>query len=510
MRETVRNTRSLLGFIPIAMILLTLGVAASTQAATITVTNTNDSGPGSLRQAIADAVDDPFLNDTIVFNLAGCPCEIRIQSGGFLVNKNLTIQGPGTGLLTIHGNSGLVTDVPARRRIFHAFQKRLWLLDMTLAGAGGINGGAIFNERGDMRLVNVSVTDNESEFAAGAGILNTGILTIYNSAIFDNHAGAGGGGISNSGGSAQIFNSTISDNSAFGDGGGIYNQTTDVNDAPTLVLVNSTVTHNACGINPFTVAGGGIKSDPVVSLFVIHNSIIAGNGSILVGGIPSDIVGPAAGSAGLSIKNTLIGTADYAGGAMNGVDGNIVGSNGVGVININSVLAASLANNGGPTPTYALAAGSPAIGAGDNALTNSLTTDQRGTGFVRISGARVDMGSFEVQFPDTDGDGRVDPEDNCPSTANADQLDTDGDGAGDACDSDDDNDGVSDSTDNCPLVVNSDQADFDLDGIGDTCDPQTGPPTNKEQCKEGSWNRFDFPSTFRNQGDCLRSLIIGS
>ena len=71
---------------------------------------------------------------------------------------------------------------------------------------------------------------------------------------------------------------------------------------------------------------------------------------------------------------------------------------------------------------------------------------------------------FEVQLPDSDGDGIVDPEDNCPLVSNADQLDTDNDGAGNACDADDDNDGVGDGSDNCPLTVNPDQADFDLDG----------------------------------------------
>jgi hypothetical protein len=114
-----------------------------------------------------------------------------------------------------------------------------------------------------------------------------------------------------------------------------------------------------------------------------------------------------------------------------------------------------------------------------------------------------------VPNPDTDGDGIADSADNCPLVSNADQLDTDGDGQGNACDADDDNDGVSDTTDNCPLVSNPNQADFDLDGIGDTCDPQTGPPRNKEQCKNGDFMRFDFPRTFKNQGDCIQFVNTG-
>ena len=71
---------------------------------------------------------------------------------------------------------------------------------------------------------------------------------------------------------------------------------------------------------------------------------------------------------------------------------------------------------------------------------------------------------------DDDNDGVLDVDDNCPLIGNANQLDTDGDGLGDACDNDDDNDGVADAEDNCPLTANSDQADIDNDGIGDLCD----------------------------------------
>ncbi len=86
---------------------------------------------------------------------------------------------------------------------------------------------------------------------------------------------------------------------------------------------------------------------------------------------------------------------------------------------------------------------------------------------------------------------------------------TDGDSMTNCVDPDDDNDGVLDAVDNCPLVANPNQADFDLDGIGDTCDPQTGPPVNKDQCKNGGWMRFDFPRTFRNQGDCIQFVNTG-
>lgn len=132
-----------------------------------------------------------------------------------------------------------------------------------------------------------------------------------------------------------------------------------------------------------------------------------------------------------------------------------------------------------------------------------------GTITGRIYFDRVLVSSALPPPPDSDGDGIEDSLDNCPLVANPDQLDTDGDGQGDACDTDDDNDGVEDSLDNCPLVANPDQADFDNDGIGDACDSQTGPPTSEEQCKNEGWERFDFPRTFKNQGDCIQYVKTG-
>ncbi|MGI8735620.1 MAG: thrombospondin type 3 repeat-containing protein [Pyrinomonadaceae bacterium] len=110
---------------------------------------------------------------------------------------------------------------------------------------------------------------------------------------------------------------------------------------------------------------------------------------------------------------------------------------------------------------------------------------------------------------DDDNDGVLDVNDNCPLTSNASQADNDNDGAGDACDTDDDNDGVLDGADNCPRTFNPNQADFDLDGIGDVCDPQTGPPMNKNQCKNGGWRLFDVPRRFKDQSDCIQYVNTG-
>lgn len=86
---------------------------------------------------------------------------------------------------------------------------------------------------------------------------------------------------------------------------------------------------------------------------------------------------------------------------------------------------------------------------------------------------------------DTDKDGIPDITDNCPLFASADQTDTDHDGLGNPCDPNDDNDKLPDVdpvtkklTDNCPDVANDDQADSDNDGIGDACDQDSKMCTN--------------------------------
>jgi hypothetical protein len=69
------------------------------------------------------------------------------------------------------------------------------------------------------------------------------------------------------------------------------------------------------------------------------------------------------------------------------------------------------------------------------------------------NGNKNEKWSYFTVLPDADGDGVADSSDNCPSVANANQVDSDGDGKGDACDTDDDNDSVLDSNDSCPTVA---------------------------------------------------------
>ena len=81
-------------------VLLLWAMATQTGAATITVTNTNDSGPGSLRQALANTNN----GDRINFAATGA---ITLTSGGLGITKNVTISGPGANQLAVNGNQAL-------------------------------------------------------------------------------------------------------------------------------------------------------------------------------------------------------------------------------------------------------------------------------------------------------------------------------------------------------------------------------------------------------------------
>ena len=76
----------------------------SLHAAIITVTTLNDSGAGSLRQALADATD----GDTINFSVSGT---IRVTSDQLSVNANIVIDGPGADMLAVNGRD--------RNRVFY-------------------------------------------------------------------------------------------------------------------------------------------------------------------------------------------------------------------------------------------------------------------------------------------------------------------------------------------------------------------------------------------------------
>ncbi len=104
------------------------------------------------------------------------------------------------------------------------------------------------------------------------------------------------------------------------------------------------------------------------------------------------------------------------------------------------------------------------------------STDLSSSEMAELSAGQCDAGVTipVVVVVDTDTDGIEDGSDNCPLTPNADQLNTDLDSDGDACDPDDDNDTILDNVDNCSLIANADQTDNDSDGEGNVCDATPG------------------------------------
>src|SRR3954464_8559853 len=96
------------------------------------------------------------------------------------------------------------------------------------------------------------------------------------------------------------------------------------------------------------------------------------------------------------------------------------------------------------------------------------TADIDGEG--RTLGLAPDIGADESPIRDRDGDGVLEPGDNCASVPNPDQADHEGDGQGDPCDADDDNDGVTDAFDSSPLDPSGDHRDTDGDGSENPCD----------------------------------------
>jgi hypothetical protein len=245
------------------------------------VTNANDGGPGSLRQAIGDATSGDTINFNIPASDPNCNsttnvCTVKLTSGELKIDKNLTIEGTGALRLTVQRKSDTNTD--PKFRIFNiAAGVTVSISGLTLSNGSnsisGENGGGIFNN-GSLTLSDCVLTNNRAGQGTGGAIHNKGTLTINHCTILNNVAfDASGGGIFNEGDLLTINDSNISGNSAQlgAPGGGIFNR------RGRLIIKSSTLSGNRCAGD----GGGAIRSlssEVEITDSTVSNNIADGEG----------------------------------------------------------------------------------------------------------------------------------------------------------------------------------------------------------------------------------------
>jgi Ca2+-binding RTX toxin-like protein len=349
-----------------------LGVAAfaapAAQAVDIPVTNTNDSDPGSLRDAIAQA-NATAAADNIVFqsNVTG---QITLTTGEISITNPVSILGPGADVLTVSANGS----------------SRIFSIDLATAGqavtVSGLtltegqapgNGGAISNVDSFLTVIDGAVTDSDADqmTGSGGGISTAGQLRVERSTISGNTAaveggsGSGyGGGIYASGSPVDIVDSTISENQGNVVGGVWANGG--------LNITASTIADNSGGL-----AGGVLVAGGALTL---QSTIAADNGG-------SDVSSP-----GGNVGFSLIENSDIM--ALTSTGPNIIG--------VDPQLD-DLGPHGGPTETHLPAASSPVV---DKGSASGLVLDQPGLArtndFPSIGNAAggdgTDIGSLERQL----------------------------------------------------------------------------------------------------------------
>jgi hypothetical protein len=246
------------------------------RAATLTVTTLNDTGIGSLRDAISNAL----AGDTVVF-APGLTGTILLFGGTINLTRNITIIG----------NPGIILDGRDAAVIFATSANITVRLDNLILQRGlGSDGGAM-NSSAALTLNNCTIRNNHATNRGGALFINnagsTSSLTMNNTTIRDNEAAGEGGGIFDLGLQAStITSSLIAGNMSGGLGGGIRHVS-----GQTLTINSSTITGNQIA-NTASLSGGGIASQSAV--LNINDSTISGNKAHFAGGIYiSDIGQPA-------------------------------------------------------------------------------------------------------------------------------------------------------------------------------------------------------------------------
>ncbi|WP_375472921.1 beta strand repeat-containing protein [uncultured Nostoc sp.] len=335
-----------------------------------TVTNTKNSGAGSLRQAVLDA---NTLTGKDIINFGGLFTDglahtISLTGSGLNITDNLTIESTNPNLLTISDNSAdRVFDIGS------GVTSAINGLTIINSYKNAEGGGAISNE-GILTLSNSIITGNTAKanptdiypetiiyngnysnitdidtkhlVGEGGGIRNTGSLTVNNSTITGNTAEYGGGGIYNTS-SLTVNYSTITDNTAAGGGG--------IESTGSLTVNHSTITGNtADGSARFNNYGGGIEISysNATTITTVNYSIISGNTAEDGGGIYYINASPSS-TLTLSVSNSSISdnsASSNGGGFYIGDYNSIFGRNPVGTITVSDSTItgnSALKGNGG-------------------------------------------------------------------------------------------------------------------------------------------------------------------
>ncbi|MBZ0137662.1 MAG: right-handed parallel beta-helix repeat-containing protein [Planctomycetes bacterium] len=282
------------------------------------------------------------------------------------------------------------------------------------SGGGGLHADSAGSVTVELRLTVIqSCSANSTGFGFGGGIVAYWVLNLIESHIDQCASPDSAGGIHNEGSdNVQILRSTISNCT----GPGLWAIGT-----PSVVVINSTFSGNNGG----AIGAGGIQGNAVLQLSfctITNNSsatvggVARGAGTLtVIGCIIAGNTGPGSSADldsgnSMTIQFSVVGIQDPDALAVNGTSGNQVGSV---ATPLNPGLAATLAANGGPTPTHALQMGSPAINMGGS--TGVPTTDQRNA--PRDQGI-ADAGSYEFGAtpPNTGGNAGGEGDSRCSTS----------------------------------------------------------------------------------------------
>lgn len=265
---------------PCALLLAALAAApAGVRAASFTVANLNDSGSGSLRDAI-DQANRSAGADSITFS-PGVIGTIVLSTGAIDIFDELSINGPGASRLTVTGNG--TTRIFRIGPVGGSASFATTISGLTLANASTPDeGGAVFVDDSSLTVDGCVFRNNSAQRGGGLYAFPTGstTLTLRNTRFETNTASAEGGGFGAQDiDTVMLDNVTASSNTAARSGGGgfLRGVNLSVQNSQFLNNTSSTLAPGVAGIS----GGGGLRLDgsKATAVISIVNSRFRGNDS---------------------------------------------------------------------------------------------------------------------------------------------------------------------------------------------------------------------------------------